>query len=108
MNNVGKATFAILMAVFGLSSWATNYIWTGNGQENNWADPNNYDPVAVPGTGDEIQITNAVTITLSPSDAASWAVANAVTRIRPMLAKTTIEVTVGKDDGDEGAANLLC
>ena len=116
MNNVGKATFAILMAVFGLSSWATDYTWTGNGQENNWADRNNYDPVpaegVLPGAEDIIKIPEGVTVKLAASDTDSWAVANALKRIRPMggykTPMSTIEITVNENDGTDGVASLDC
>lgn len=111
MNNVGKATFAILMAVFGLSSWATDYTWTGNGQESNWADRNNYDPVpaegVLPGSGDTIIVPADMTATLFASDTASWTVVNGIQRLRP-AADGVINIVVNPEDGDGGEATLAC
>ena len=58
--------------------------WTGGGDKTNWSDANNWDPVAVPGAGADVVITNvganATNILLTADTAVlnSFTITNAV------------------------------
>ena len=43
--------------------WATDYTWTGGGNDGNWENPDNWDGSGFPSTGDNAVISQDVTIT---------------------------------------------
>ena len=91
---------SVFAAAFG--AFATDYTWKG-GSSTDWTLPENYEPEAVPGSGDSVKVPENTTLRLVSTDAASWAVANRLSYVKPQTATSYFEVEVPSEE-----ASLEC
>lgn len=92
---------SVFAAAFG--AFATDYVWKG-GSSTDWTLSGNYEPEAVPGSGDSVKVPDNTTLKLVSTDAASWAVANRLSYVKPQTATSYFEIEVPSGD----VATLSC
>ena len=62
--NFSKKTLLVIMCLcLSFAVWATDYTWTGGGNDGNWENPDNWGGSGYPSTGDNAVISQDVTIT---------------------------------------------
>lgn len=62
--NFSKKTLLVIMCLcLSFAVWATDYTWTGGGNDGNWENPDNWGGSGFPSTGDNAVISQDVTIT---------------------------------------------
>lgn len=102
MNIPSHSYFAsVLVGVLGLGFGvpalaAATYTWTGGAGDNDWTNPKNYEPEAMPSAGDIVKVPDGVTVTVSSTDAASWALASSLDRIAPQANGSTVVIDVAE------------
>lgn len=63
--NFSKKTLLVIMCLcLSFAVWATDYTWTGDGNDGNWENPDNWGGSGFPSTGDNAVISQDVTITV--------------------------------------------
>ena len=103
MNIPSHSYFAsVLVCVFGLGIGmpalaAATYTWCGGAGDNDWTKEENYLEAGKPSAGDIVKVPDGVTVTVSSTDAASWALASSLDRIAPQAngSKVVIDVAEG-------------